>query len=744
MADEPTEETSLLTAGNTHVSDVPEATSYDAVENAENVVESSQMSRHMLAAWIVDNTMRGAPLTNFSSLPRTLENRRTYLFFENTSWIRQLAVFGLIMLSFFELPSYCSATQECVSKDGSSLYLSGVPYLSAFEVQATNAILIGILIFFSLFDAFKLPDADLHVRSNSIRALHFLLVVDWIYVASYGGYPPFRPAPYLRALLPLFYWTSLRECTTAVLATVRPFLDAFFICALFTLLFGWIVTLMFHDAKYADRYFGNLTVGLYSAFTSLTTADWPMQVMAILDVSRPSAFLFIGFIVIGVFLLFNVLLAVVYNAYTGHMEELVLNKLRKRRQSLGLAYDVLTSDDGTCGPEDVHQLFNELRKNKRHSELDEERVEMVFTALDDDENKTIDRGEFLDIIKVLQLKFIVELESKSPMEKYLPGIYETSFWQSVSNYVRSRSIVRHMAVVMIANVAVVVWESTMDLRKTETSQSIEFYATLEVLFSCVYCAEMGLKILCYGWDRFWKDYGNRFDLFITFLLLLGAAYVLFPFNENDPEIVRYLLIIRCLRLVALLADIPRFRRIVQVFSLLIPASVPLFTFFFLSLYIFAAAGVEMFGGLIYKGNPALDPEKHSLVDAFVGNDYWTLNFNDMAAGWHTLFSAVIVGYLTEVAEAIASASRFGDWTKWFFIASFVVNTLVVSNCVIAFVVDLFVMEDEKDDDWLVDSVELESRYGAKRVRILQERTSAEQVYASMFREKVKHVFEQTS
>ncbi len=742
MADEPTEETSLLASG--ELKDVDEGMAYDAVEDAEKVVEASEMSRHMLAAWIVDNTMRGAPLSNFDSLPRTLANRSAYLFFENTSWLRQLAVFCLVLLSFVELPPYCSAARECVAPDGTSLFLSGVPYLSAVAAQVVNALLIAILVFFSLFDAFVLPDADLHVRPNRLRLLHLLLVVDCVYVAAYGGYPPFRFAPYLRALLPLFYWTSLRECTTAVLATVRPFLDAFFICTLFMVLFGWIVTLMYHDAKYADRYFGNLTVGLYSAFTSLTTADWPMQVMAILDVSRLSAFLFIGFIVIGVFLLFNVLLAVVYNAYTGHMEQLVVDKLQQRRQSLGLAYDVLTGDDGTCGLEDVHRLFNELRKNKRHSELDEERVEMVFTALDDDENKSIDREEFLDIIKVLQLKFIVELENTPPMEKYLPGVYNTPFWRGVSNYVRSPALVRHMALVMMANIAVVVWESTMDLRKTETSQSIEFYATLEVLFSFVYMLEMSLKILCTGLDRFWKDMGNRFDFVITCLLLFGAVYVLFPFSENDPQVVRYLLIIRCLRLVALLADFPRFRRIVQVFSLLIPASVPLFTFFFLSLYVFAAAGVEMFGGLVYQGNPALNPENNLLVDAFVGNDYWTLNFNDMAAGWHTLFSAVIVGYLTEVAEAIASASRFGDWTKWFFIASFVVNTLVVSNCVIAFVVDLFVMEDEEDDNWLVDNAELQSRYGAKRVRILQERTSADQVYASMFREKVKHVFEQST
>lgn len=78
--------------------------------------------------------------------------------------------------------------------------------------------------------------------------------------------------------------------------------------------------------------------------------------------------------------------------------------------------------------------------------------------------------------------------------------------------------------------------------------------------------------------------------------------------------------------------------------LLILASAPLLTFLSPSSHSkFTVAGVERFGGLIYGGNPGLNPTKYSLVDGYVGNDYWYLNFNDMAAGWHVLFSAVIVG-----------------------------------------------------------------------------------------------------
>lgn len=659
---------------------------------------------------------------------------------ENTRYVRQLAVIALILLSFFELPSYCSPHRQCVATDGtsSSLSLSGVPYISPSLQFLINVFLLVVLIFFLIYDVLYLPGTALHVHPKRLSFLLSALLLDAVYVAVFAGYPPFRPAPFLRVLLPLFYFHSLRECTTAILAVLNPFFDVVTIVALFTLIFGWIVTLVFHDVPEADRYFGNLVTGLYSAFTSLTTADWPMQIMAVLDVSRPSALLFLAFILIGVLMLFNVLLAVVYNAYTGHMEDLVVRKLQDRRYSLGLAYDMLTEQDGVVTLPDVKLLFGELRKNKKHSHIDEEQTQLLFTALDRDGDETISRDEFLGIVDALQLKFVLELENISPVERFFPSLYHTEGWQHVAKYVRSKSFSYIIDMVMIVNVVVVLLESTLDLREKDTPRSVLVFAAIECGFSLVYILEMVAKTASQGFDRYWRDYGNRFDFAVTWLLLAGAIYALYPYTENDRTIVRYLVLLRCLRLFSLFSKMPRFRKLVQVFTVLIPASAPLFSFFSLSLYVFAAAGVEMFGGLIDRNNPALNPESNQLVDAFVGNDYWTLNFNDMASGWYTLFSSVIVAYLTEIAEAIAATSRYGQWTKWFFILNFIVNSLIVSNCVLAFVVDLFVMQDEDGEDDLILS-DLQGRYGSKRVKVLHRYSTAEEVYRTMFRDRVSEV-----
>lgn len=705
--------------------------------NPDAIPPSRQLlSRHETAAWIIDETTRGIPINNPNAIPRTREKRDNYLLFENTVIARQLAAFFLLMLSFFEIPSYCCPSKACVAPDSGDLFLSTVPYFQPRRALSVNAMLLTILICFFLYDKFNLQGIHLHPYPRILTVLLTALVIDLFWVMYHRGYPPFRPAPYLRAFLPLFYWTSLRECTMAIVAVLVPFLDVFSILTAFTLIFGWLVTLFFHDVKSADRYFGNLWTGMYSAFTTLTTADWPMQSMALLDYSRPSALFFLIFIVIGVFLLFNVLLAVVYNAYTSHMEKLIIEKLNARRYAVNLAFDVLAGADGNVSFTDLKLLFDELRQNKIHTSLDEERVQHVFVALDRNSDGNISLDEFLPIIDVLQLEFVIEAENISLVQRFFPQFYATPRWQRVTEYVRSGTLTFHIGIIMFVNVIIVLIETTMDLTEDETPASVAFFATVECIFSVVYIVEMILKVLSQGFDRYWKYFSNRFDFYVTWLLLVGAIYVLIPQTTYDREVVRYLVLLRCLRLFALLSDVPRFQRIVRVFSILIPASGPLFAFFFLTLYVFAAAGVELFGGLIYSTNPNLNPETNPLVDAYVSNDYWLLNFNDMASAWYTLFSAVIVGYLTEIAEAIAATSAFGEYAKIFFIFHFVANSLIVSNVVLAFVVDLFVEVDEQGDKAVLDK--LNERYGSGRVKVLRQRSTSDEVFSTMF-EKVQNV-----
>lgn len=251
--------------------------------------ESQTLTDHELGAWIIDETLRGVEVEQ-DTLPRTRAARRAYLFYTNSTFVRQIAAVVLVFLSFFEVPAWCGAEGICAAPDGSELYMSGTHLLSAFEQALINGCSLAVLIFFAVFDWRTRPRSSFHENYRMMRVLLFLLALDFVWVASYKGYPPFRPAPFLRALLPLFYWRALHECAAGILAVLYPFCEVIPFVALFVFLFGWVTTLLFHDEPAAERYFGDLTTGLYSSFTSVTTADWPMSVtLTLVSSTEPDA-----------------------------------------------------------------------------------------------------------------------------------------------------------------------------------------------------------------------------------------------------------------------------------------------------------------------------------------------------------------------------------------------------------------------------------------------------------------------
>lgn len=276
---------------------------YGSIEGAHEEHIPGELSRHARAAWLIEETLRGQKASS-DSLPRTTRARNVYLFYRNFAPLRQCAVLALIFLSFFERPSWCTRS-ACAAPDASDAFLSGVPYLTPSVALLINISALAVLVAFALVDA-STKRISFHSYVLVQRVLLIALCVELLYSAYWQGHPPIRFAPMLRTFLPLFYWQSLMQVAFAIGAVIRPFFDVFVIVVVFVLFFGWFCTLLYHDIPQANRYFGSLPRGLYTAFTCTTTADWPMQVMALIDVTRPAALLFLVFIVICVFILFNV------------------------------------------------------------------------------------------------------------------------------------------------------------------------------------------------------------------------------------------------------------------------------------------------------------------------------------------------------------------------------------------------------------------------------------------------------
>lgn len=167
-------------------------------------------------------------------------------------------------------------------------------------------------------------------------------------------------------------------------------------------------------------------------------------------------------VVISIFLLFNFVLAVVYSKYTEFLEENVLENFRRRNENLKLAFSLLSPSGGDgITLEEFKPVVVELSHNPS-VQINEDQLDLIFLALDDNGDRVLDIDEFTDLLTSLELQFDdFSLQQKSFLEDLAPWLYENNSWLSLMEYVRSRQFERAIDMFMVFNLVVILIESSM-------------------------------------------------------------------------------------------------------------------------------------------------------------------------------------------------------------------------------------------------------------------------------------------
>ena len=169
-----------------------------------------------------------------------------------------------------------------------------------------------------------------------------------------------------------------------------------------------------------------------------------------------------------------------------------------------------------------------------------------------------------------------------------------------------------------------------------TPGSHAYYAWLALDVACVtyFAIEAGLKMRIHGWDGYWADPWNRFDLVIVVLSLPVLAA---PFTDETAAFVGVPVVrmARLFRLFRLLRFIPERARLGAGIVRALRASVGVFLAIALVNFIFAMGAYELFA---HKA-PAL--------------------FGDPARASYSMFRIFTIEGWHEIPEAIAAATSAG-------------------------------------------------------------------------------------
>lgn len=150
-----------------------------------------------------------------------------------------------------------------------------------------------------------------------------------------------------RALRPIFIVDTnvcgnVRRFIRQILQSLPPILDMLGLLMFFMCTYALLGYFLFSQ-HHTNLYFKTLTDSFVSMFVLLTTANFPDVMMPSYALSKWNAVFFISYISIVLYVLMNLMLAVVYETFTGIEKDKFRKLLLHKRKACKLAFRLLVS-----------------------------------------------------------------------------------------------------------------------------------------------------------------------------------------------------------------------------------------------------------------------------------------------------------------------------------------------------------------------------------------------------------------
>ena len=229
--------------------------------------------------------------------------------------------------------------------------------------------------------------------------------------------------------------------------------------------------------------------------------------------------------------------------------------------------------------------------------------------------------------------------------------------------------------------------------------------------AAIFTLEVLAKLFVYGYTRYISSYMNLFDATLTLLTIGGAIYEFSSSSSSSSQLHQPFLVfelLRILRLFRALMAVPQFRTTGHAFLKILPSASSLFLNLFAVTFVFAALGLEAYGGLV---NTDKEKEQFSVLAStyYYENGLFIFNFNDLGGGFIILVELLIDASLIQpfyeaLGALLVGGGREGGreggrvGTMAFFVSYYCLGQLVVLNIVVCFILDAFLYEKEEEKD----------------------------------------------
>jgi len=341
-------------------------------------------------------------------------------------------------------------------------------------------------------------------------------------------------------------------------------------------------------------------------------------------------------------------------------------------------------------------------------------VRFLFNTLDDDNSGTLSLEEFHDVCDVLHFSF-KRMRTQSWVERHWPHVWDDLCLGALRRWVKQESglsFTRLETTTMVANSIVVFVEAIVDLNNLPGQNGFG-WGLADFGFSVAYVAFTAAKLTVIPLEKYLLSYANRFDLIVTLVLGVVALLWILPRPVLDNATLRYFTLLRLLRLIQLMGDVPSFAFIFDCIASMIVGSAGVLLLVFSSTGLWAVAGVQIFGGKMYRDvEVPEDSVPPPDADLFTSN-YDVFVPNDLSVAFMPLFSMLVSGGpITEIISGSAYAidagcDTCGLWlSRLYWLSFYIVSLLAVYNIFTSFVLDAFMARFELQASQTADGASL--------------------------------------
>eukprot|EP00934_Nitzschia_sp_Nitz4_P005854 Nitzschia sp. Nitz4//scaffold205_size38804//23986//26605//NITZ4_007646-RA/size38804-processed-gene-0.7-mRNA-1//1//CDS//3329541519//5844//frame0 len=709
----------MATAGTKGVAEL--ALQQPGIGPAAHLIRDAVLGERSPENWYDPYEDPDKPLKNFLAVfcARLIGHRLMVRLLQGAAWL-------LVILTFTEPPAWCQSSELDILDDseldsfgpcGVIMRARGVavdgeenvqlyPNASAMWLTPKQSHIIelaclGVIFFFMIaqlgsdgFEVSRFLEAGF-LRNLRLFKLAMVLYLFTAVIVDWTALNPFFRLMLLGAHLKAFQkelWSFFR-----MLPQVATILS---ILAIIIIFYGWFGAVIFYESKQGIRDFANLFEGCWTMWICVTTANYPDVMMPSYNNNRLSGIFFVSYMVVTFFLLMNLVLASVVNAYDETIQSRKKMRQEVSQDCLTKAFHLMDPDNtGRVNRDTIMALFVILNEDfPEIRELTGDETKLLFGFLDRDGSSMISLEEFRDFGSVLLLEFTKESDYQTIVERNFPTVFHSHWYQQLCTLVRSNLFERIVDLLLLLNAILIGIQSFPEL----TGKSIELNPLylnghldtweeyVETVFTTLYVIEALLRITVDGWKKYSESTRNMFDFLVTVCAVLATAYVYYPNEYSDSRLIRFVVMARVFRLGRLLMIIPAFQTLGNITSEILPGASEILLLLFFLMYWFAALGVVLYGGLITR-DPANPLSEALLGNDFSDNDYWANNFNDLMSGMNVLFNLLVVNNWTNCEigfEAVTGAK----WVRWFFLSFHVLGVILVNNLVIAFIINAFLQQ----------------------------------------------------